>query len=77
MTTGTSTLTQKGQVTVPRRIRSAMRLRPGDIVVFDVVRGGVRVRKIPAGGLAQFCRDHPLPGADSLAQVRALREEWD
>lgn len=35
-----TTITQKGQVTIPKRIRDAMNLKPGHQVVFDVGEDG-------------------------------------
>ncbi len=44
----TATVTSKGQVTIPRKVREALRLRPGDRVDFVLGEdGGVRLR---AGG---------------------------
>ncbi|MCX6546149.1 MAG: AbrB/MazE/SpoVT family DNA-binding domain-containing protein [Acidobacteria bacterium] len=39
------TLTTKGQVTIPQEIRDRLGLLPGTRVVFDVVGGGVRIRR--------------------------------
>lgn len=44
-----TTITVKGQVTIPKRVREALHLAPGDAVDFDVNREGqVIVRKIDA-----------------------------
>lgn len=40
MATNGTTITQKGQVTIPKRIRDAMDLKPGNQVVFDVGEDG-------------------------------------
>jgi len=41
-----TTLTSKGQVTIPKRIRDALRLAPGSAVEFDVnAAGDVVLRK--------------------------------
>lgn len=41
----TATVTSKGQVTIPRKVREALRLRPGDRVDFVLgEEGGVRLR---------------------------------
>jgi AbrB family looped-hinge helix DNA binding protein len=37
-----TTLTSKGQVTIPKRIRDALRLLPGTAVEFSVNAGGAR-----------------------------------
>ena len=40
MTASGTTITRKGQVTIPKRIRDAMDLKPGHQVVFDVGEDG-------------------------------------
>ena len=41
----TATVTSKGQVTIPRRVREALRIRPGDRIDFVLADNGeVRVR---------------------------------
>jgi antitoxin PrlF len=46
-----TTMTVKGQVTIPKKVREALRLAPGDSVEFDVNREGqVVVRKAAAKG---------------------------
>lgn len=39
-------ITSKGQITVPRDIRRALGVRPGDRLLFEVEGGGVRVRPV-------------------------------
>ena len=39
------TLTSKGQVTIPLKVRRALGLLPGTAVVFDIVGNSVRIRK--------------------------------
>lgn len=43
-----STLTQKGQATIPLEIRKKLDLRPGDKIIFEVKDGDVVVKKISA-----------------------------
>ena len=42
---GAMRINSDGQVTIPQHIRDAAGLMPGTDVVFDVVEGGVRLRK--------------------------------
>jgi len=42
-----STLTSKGQTTIPARIRDAMRLKPGDRLIYEITADGVRIRVHP------------------------------
>ena len=51
-----TTVTVKGQVTIPKRIRDAQGLKPGSRVVFDINEAGETVirpasRTVPAGPL--------------------------
>jgi AbrB family looped-hinge helix DNA binding protein len=40
-----STISAKGQITVPSTVRERLGLRPGTVVVFDLCDGGVLMRK--------------------------------
>lgn len=64
----TATITSRGQVTLPRRVRDAINSR---FIEFDVRDDGVLVRPVRsvAGGLAAYARKHR-----PLAEVRA--EVW-
>lgn len=64
----TTTMTVKGQVTIPKPVREALRLGPGDGVDFDVNRDGqVVVRK--AGSRPAVKRDR-FELARGKAQVK-------
>ena len=65
-----TTMTSKGQVTIPKRIRDALRLRPGSPVEFDVNAAGEVVLLRPA----QTARKGP---ADRFASVRGKADvKW-
>ena len=58
-----TTLTVKGQVTIPKPIRDRLRLRPGDQVTFEPDEAGrIIVRK--AG------TEHEDPSGDRFARIR-------
>mgnify|MGYP001491951831 CR=1 FL=1 len=54
-----STVTIKGQTTLPKDVRSALQLNPGDKIRYMILDGGeVRlVRSLPVAGLAGLLRD--------------------
>ncbi len=63
-----TTMTVKGQVTIPKRVREALRLSPGDRVEFDVNRDGeVVVTRV--GTSASRKRDR-FDAARGRAQVK-------
>ena len=67
-----TTITVKGQVTIPKKVRDSLRLSPGDGVEFKVNRDGqVVVHKAgtPAGVKAAGKRD-PFEAARGKAQVK-------
>ena len=76
MPASASAITQKGQVTIPKRIRDRLKLRPGDLVLFDDHGPEVRLRRVAVRSLSEFCRDHPLRGANLMSLLRKVRGEW-
>lgn len=63
-----TTMTVKGQVTIPKKVRDALRLAPGDSVDFDVNREG-QVVVLKAGGRQTSRRDR-FEAARGKAQVK-------
>lgn len=47
-----STVTTKGQVTIPKQIREALKIRPNDKI--DFLREGERIVMVPLKSLQQF-----------------------
>jgi antitoxin PrlF len=45
----TSTISSKGQITVPAKVRSRLGLRPGTVVTFEMREDSVVLRKGSAG----------------------------
>ena len=66
-------ITFRGQVTVPKQIREALRLEPGDAVEFDVnAAGEVVLRKLVANATTASGSELQLqPRADAQMQRRA------
>ncbi len=62
-----TTVTSKGQVTIPAGTRRALGIRPGDKVVFEVEGGTARLRK--ASG--------PVRDAFGAVKPRRKPENWE
>ena len=72
-----STISSKGQVTIPKDVREALRIRPGDKVLFDLT-GGDRatVRKAEPARLTEIL-DRLGPSKETGVEFqRRLRREW-
>ena len=65
-------ITDRGQVTVPKQIRDALRLEPGDAVEFEInATGEVVLRKRTSGATADHSEPLVQPRADAQMQRRA------
>lgn len=40
-----TSVTQKGQATIPVKVRTALNIKPGDQVVFEIMNGKITLRK--------------------------------
>ena len=43
----TSTITSKGQITVPKRVRESLGIREGDMLIFELANDRAVIRKVP------------------------------
>ncbi len=77
MATEVGTLSTKGQVTIPKDVRAALRLRPGDKVLFDL-EGGDRalVRKAEPNRLLDILDRLGPAETTGVDFQRRLRREW-
>lgn len=82
MTSETTTVTRKGQITIPVAVRRALGLREGDQVAVErqgetvVLRRAGRVAERTAGALAAYRRTPPLtPEEERAAFEQAVADE--
>ena len=77
MRTEVGTVSTKGQVTVPRDIRRALHIEPGDKLLFDL-QGLDRavVRKAEIGRLTEILDRLGGSKETGMAAQRRLRDEW-
>jgi len=71
-------ITTKGQITIPREVRNALGVRPGDSLVFEQDAGEIRVRRARRESPFAQYRGIGNPGMDSgrasvLREVKKLR----
>lgn len=67
-----TTITSKGQVTVPANIREQLNLRAGDRLDFEIENGTIRVVPIGKGTLKEFMGI--LPKATRIVSVEEMNE---
>lgn len=67
-----ATVTGKGQVTLPRRIREALAIEAGDKLMFDIQEGELRVRVLHGRSVSELFAS--LLGVEAYAGTEAERE---
>lgn len=73
---GVSSVSTKGQVTLPKEVRKRLKLRPGDKVIFILQGEEVIIRKTLNRRLTEILEESQWP-VESLIFQRELREkEW-
>jgi AbrB family looped-hinge helix DNA binding protein len=73
-----STITSKGQTTVPVRVREALHLKPGDKILYEIQGDAVVIRPHP-GAMAVFGALKPTSGKAAVPfeeARRKSREAW-
>ena len=69
-----TTVSEKGQITIPKRLRDRLGLRPGTILDFEEADGRLVGRKIiPADHLDALVGIVPSPAGGTDALIRELR----
>ena len=70
-----TTVTQKGQVTIPGELRKALKIKHKDRVAFKLVDGELLLRRVESAVLASYGAVKPLKPADGPTDYRQLRRE--
>ena len=76
MEVSVSTVTSKGQVTIPKEIRETLGVIEGDKLVFLVEGDRVVMRKVGSERLSDILSRRKPWGKSGLDFQRRLREEW-
>lgn len=75
MIAGATTVTQKGQVTIPKAVRDRLRITRGDRIVFEL-RGSEVVLRPNSGSVVDILKRSGPWGVDPVRYQRDLRKEW-
>lgn len=70
-----STVTQKGQITIPGELRRSLGIKPKDRVSFELVDGEVRLRPVTSQLLAGYGAVKPRRKPEDFRKVRREVEE--
>jgi len=76
MEVGVSTVSEKGQVTIPRDARKRLKIAPGDRVLFKVEGDKVLLVRIAERRLSKTLDNQKPWPVTSLEYQRRLRAEW-
>jgi AbrB family looped-hinge helix DNA binding protein len=76
MVVGISSISRKGQVTIPKEVRDYLGLKAGDKVVFTIEGSRVVVRKASSKSLVEILESARSWDIDALEFQRKIRREW-
>jgi AbrB family looped-hinge helix DNA binding protein len=74
---GTSAVSAKGQVTIPKEIRDVLGLKPGDKVVFIEKENEVSIRRSNVKRLSQILEAQRPWKTSGLGFQSRARKEWE
>jgi len=70
-----SVLTKKSQITLPKKVRELLRLKPGDRVNFEVEGNEVRIVPLPSRLEEDFGKVKPKRNPENFEEIRKEIEE--
>ncbi|HHT10972.1 MAG TPA: AbrB/MazE/SpoVT family DNA-binding domain-containing protein [Candidatus Atribacteria bacterium] len=70
-----SFLTKKSQITLPKKVRDLLKLKPGDQVNFEVEGNVVRIIPVPSRIEDNFGKVTPRKKPENFAEIRKDMEE--
>ncbi len=77
MIVGTSSISEKGQITIPKEIRDKLGIVQGDRLIFDLRGDAIIVKKVSINSLSEILDNQKSWSKSSLEFQKDLREEWE
>ena len=77
MIIGTSSISEKGQITIPKDIRDKLGILKGDRLVFNLKGDTIIIRKSGSNKISEILKNQKPWKQSSLEFQKQLREEWE
>ncbi len=77
MIVGTSIISEKGQVTIPKEIRDKLGIIQGDRLIFDLKGNEIIIKKTGTNKVSKILKEQKPWKISSVEFQRKLRDEWE
>ncbi len=77
MIIGTSVISEKGQITIPKEIRDRLGIVQGDRLIFNLEENEIIIRKSGTNKISEILEKQKPWKITSIKFQRNLREEWE
>jgi AbrB family looped-hinge helix DNA binding protein len=77
MIIGTSIISEKGQITIPKEIRDKLGIVQGDRLVFDLKGNEIIIKKTGTNKVSKILKEQKSWKISSVEFQRKLRDEWE
>jgi AbrB family looped-hinge helix DNA binding protein len=77
MIIGTSVISEKGQITIPKEIRDKLGIAQGDRLIFDLKGDEIIIKKSKTNKISEILNNQKPWKKNSLEFQKELREEWE
>ena len=77
MIVGTSIISEKGQVTIPKEIRDRLGIVQGDRLIFDLKGDMIIIKKSGTNKISEILKKQKPWNVNSVEFQRKLRDDWE
>ena len=77
MIIGTSSISEKGQITIPKEIRDKLGIMQGDRLIFDLKGDKIIIRKSGTNKISEILKNQKPWMESSIEFQKQLRDEWE